>query len=167
MDTAKSPASMWMSFPVSILRGFEHFLNILSTRSFPRNWKCNGPFNLALLAPAYPFHGVLPSLKLLAYSDVCSCIFVHGKPLHSGRCSFLWQCNMHIHSADAKLSLLSAAHCAEVASLVQTPSIPYPDCNKISVTYTRVCRIRFITCVTLIPALCGRQMHGTPHGVHL
>lgn len=92
----------------------------------PRNWKCHRPFNLAWLAPTQHFHGVLPSLELLTYSEVCSGIFVHGKLLQYGRFSFPWQCNMQIHSTDAKLSPLSAAYHTEIASSVQTPSILLP-----------------------------------------
>lgn len=86
----------------------------------PKSWKCHIP----LLAST--FHGVLPSWDLLTYSDICSGIFVHGKLLQNVRFSFPWQCNMQIHSTDAKLSPLSAAYHTEIASSVQTPSILLP-----------------------------------------
>lgn len=89
----------------------------------PKSWKCHIPFNSPLLAPSmeYCLHGNCSHTQIFAVTFLCV-----AKLLQNVRFSFPWQCNMQIHSTDAKLSPLSAAYHTEIASSVQTPSILLP-----------------------------------------
>lgn len=103
---------------------FWKYMNEFSSEH-SRNWTCHRPFNLALLAPTQHFHWVVPPWNC-SHTQMFAVAFLCMAYLQYGRLSFPWQCNMQIHSTDAKLSPLSAAYHTEIASSVQTPSIVLP-----------------------------------------